>query len=403
MTNKFGKLILIVSGQPEQEFTLTQAETTIGSADTNDIVIKKAKVSRAHARIECADTGCTIFDLDSAKGVQVNNQQVKQVNLTSGDVIKLGESELHFETLTTPVVSDATVLDGAIFAEEISDPETTSDPTSEEAVNALVKIQPGGSKSPFFCAVARYSDVSLFGNLAQHLGEDQPFYALQPPQSDADTSPAANIEALVAHYIEQIQSVQAQGPYTLGGFSIGGLIALEMAQQLQTSGHEVSLVALIDTPYLVKNPLPYWGYRSAQTVNQMGETLLQPLQETISNSTFGQRLQQARQTVRDTLQSRVPQIVERMEEDYQVYQESMGDQGYEAVLNVIQSYKPTTYSGKMALSLASKSPVRYSGALWFWHSIVPNGLDVYTVPGSYIGILKEPGVATLANQLKAHL
>ncbi len=308
------------------------------------------------------------YHLNSLKGILTKNQYDKRVNLASGNTIK-------------PVANKP----------------------CQESINTLVEIQSDGRNPPFFCVVARYSDVPLLSNLAQHLGADQPFYALQPPQSDADDSPAANIEALVAHYIEQIQSVQAQGPYTLGGFSIGGLIALEMAQQLQASGHEVSLVALIDTPYLVKNPLPYWGYRSAQTVNQMGETLLQPLQETISNSTFGQRLQQARQSVRDTLQNKAPQVVERIEENYQVYQESMGDQGYEAVLNIIQSYKPTTYSGKMALFLASKSPVRYSGVLWFWHSIAPNGLDVYTVSGSYISILKEPGVATLANQLKAHL
>src|SRR6185503_3759536 len=130
------------------------------------------------------------------------------------------------------------------------------DPVSE-TFSTIVEIQPGGAKAPFFCVVARYQDVPLFRNLAQHLGQDQPFYALQPPGHAS----FSKVEALAHHYIETIKSVQAMGPYHLGGFNIGGIVAFEAAQQLRASGAEVSLLALVDTPYLPGNSLPYLNYR----------------------------------------------------------------------------------------------------------------------------------------------
>ena len=48
------------------------------------------------------------------------------------------------------------------------------------------------------------------------------------------------------HYIEALQTVQPQGPYQLGSHSFGGLVAFEMAQQLQKQGHEVALLAILD-------------------------------------------------------------------------------------------------------------------------------------------------------------
>ena len=95
--------------------------------------------------------------------------------------------------------------------------------------------------------------------------------------------------------------------------------------------------------------------------------------------------------------------VERLEEDYQTVQETLGDEGYETTVQMLQRYKPKPYPGQAALFLAEESLVRYSGALWGWHNVVANGLKVVTVPGSYINILKEPHVQTLAKQLAACL
>jgi thioesterase domain-containing protein len=397
MANNFGKLLLTVPGEAAQAFSLTQPVTTLGSADTNDIVLRRAQVSRAHARIECSDTGCIIYDLDSAKGTIVNNQKVKQTNLVSNDVIQLGEAILRFEAWAPP--PDATIFDDAVFDTEptAASAEPQAAPPSEP-LQTLIEVQPGGARPPFFCVVARYQDVPLFRNLAQHLGQDQPFYALQPPQS-ASFSKA---EALAHHYLEMIKTVQATGPYHLGGFNIGGIVAFEAAQQLRTAGAEVSLLALIDTPYLPGNPLPYLNFRSAQAVNRVNQSLRQPLRNLLPE-TAATLLTKSTQAVKELLDTRFPRVSQRLEEDYETWQTTLADQGYEVTLKAISGYKPQTYSGRITLFLATESPVRYTGAMWGWPRLAPNGLDVRLIKGSYIGILKEPAVQALAEQLKACL
>jgi thioesterase domain-containing protein len=107
---------------------------------------------------------------------------------------------------------------------------------------SLVAIQPGGSKRPFFCVPGDLGNVFTdLGPLAQHLGSDQPFYGLQ----DGIGNPT-QIEALAAHYIDEIRSVQSEGPYLLGGVCLGGVVAFEMAQQLRAKGQQVALLALIE-------------------------------------------------------------------------------------------------------------------------------------------------------------
>jgi thioesterase domain-containing protein len=88
-------------------------------------------------------------------------------------------------------------------------------------------------------------------NLARSLGPEQPFYGLHAPFGATiggeEKTVGATIEEMAAHYITAIQTVQPQGPYLLGGWSLGGVIALEMAQQLQRQGHDIGVLAIIDS------------------------------------------------------------------------------------------------------------------------------------------------------------
>jgi aspartate racemase len=107
---------------------------------------------------------------------------------------------------------------------------------------SLVAIQPSGSKLPFFCVPGILGNVFTdLGDLARHLGLDQPFYGLQ----DGIQNPS-QIEALAAQYVDEIRTVQAEGPYLLGGVCSGGVVAFEMAQQLQAQAQRVALLALVE-------------------------------------------------------------------------------------------------------------------------------------------------------------
>ena len=96
-----------------------------------------------------------------------------------------------------------------------------------------------------FCVTAGYGDLVSFRALALELGTDRPFYACQPsPEVPRD----AGVEALARHYTEAIRRVQPRGPYHLCGYSAGGLVAFEMAQQLVAAGERVAFVGLLDSP-----------------------------------------------------------------------------------------------------------------------------------------------------------
>src|SRR5262249_20645259 len=89
--------------------------------------------------------------------------------------------------------------------------------------------------------------VFCYITLARHLGPDQPFYGLQTAFSEGDSPLHTEIETMTAYYLQAIRAVQPDGPYLLGGWSLGGVVAFEMAQQLQAQGQTVALLALLDT------------------------------------------------------------------------------------------------------------------------------------------------------------
>ncbi|NES86858.1 MAG: amino acid adenylation domain-containing protein, partial [Moorea sp. SIO2B7] len=113
--------------------------------------------------------------------------------------------------------------------------------------SALVPIKPNGNKRPFFLVPGGGGNVVYYSYLARYISSEQPFYGLQAIGLDGESEPYTRVEDIAAHNIQEIQSVQPQGPYLLGGHSFGGKVALEMALQLQKQGQEVALLAILDT------------------------------------------------------------------------------------------------------------------------------------------------------------
>ena len=85
-----------------------------------------------------------------------------------------------------------------------------------------------------------------FASLAQCLAPDQPVYGVRAKGSDGAQEPLRDVESMAACYLDAIRAVAPEGPYLLGGYSSGAIVALEMAQQLRAQGEEVALLAMID-------------------------------------------------------------------------------------------------------------------------------------------------------------
>lgn len=113
--------------------------------------------------------------------------------------------------------------------------------------SSLVPIQPLGTKPPFFWVHGGGGNLLQFRKFAEHLGADQPFYGLQAYCLDGRRAKLTRVEDMAAHYITELRTVQAEGPYYLGGHCFGGWVALEMAQQLSAQGEQVAFLACTDS------------------------------------------------------------------------------------------------------------------------------------------------------------
>jgi thioesterase domain-containing protein len=119
--------------------------------------------------------------------------------------------------------------------------------SSDLDVSCLVPLQTRGGLPPFFCVHAATGTATVYRELAVQLGKHQPFYGFQCPGILGAEEPRQTIEEMAQDYLTAIRLVQPAGPYFLGGWSFGGLVAYEMVQQLTQEGHPVSVLALLDT------------------------------------------------------------------------------------------------------------------------------------------------------------
>ncbi|WP_431914100.1 amino acid adenylation domain-containing protein [Micromonospora carbonacea] len=110
----------------------------------------------------------------------------------------------------------------------------------------LVPIRARGDRRPLFLVHPLGGNVLCYVPLARHLGADQPLYALQAAGVDAGTEPLRTVPELAAAYLDAIRRIQPDGPYVIGGWSFGGVVAFEMARQLRDSGAGVDRLILLD-------------------------------------------------------------------------------------------------------------------------------------------------------------
>ncbi|MDC9595329.1 thioesterase domain-containing protein [Xenorhabdus anantnagensis] len=110
-----------------------------------------------------------------------------------------------------------------------------------------VPLSPTGSLPPLFLVHETSGDPLVYSPLAALLPPELPVYALQALGIHTLEHPPVSIEALASCHVQSIRRIQPQGPYRLAGWSVGGLIAYEMAQQLISDGETVEFLGMIDS------------------------------------------------------------------------------------------------------------------------------------------------------------
>lgn len=247
----------------------------------------------------------------------------------------------------------------------------------------LVAMKRGGQRRPFFCVHAIFGSVFPYHNLALRMDREQPFYGLQARGLDGREAPSDKIEAMAAEYVAAVRTVQPHGPYHLGGYSFGGLVAFEMAQQLVRCGEAVGLLAVFGAgapPLLAPDlaELAELGLKYAEDQARLAYNTTLPEQDRL---TFDYDQLRASQQILPPLQ-RVA-----------------------AACALAQlRYAPRPYAGKVVLFITREQQIlcKAEPTLGWW-SLAAGGVEVVPVAGNHLDTFEEPQVSDLAVKLDRFL
>jgi acyl transferase domain-containing protein/thioesterase domain-containing protein len=277
--------------------------------------------------------------------------------------------------------------------------------TEPSSFSFLIPIQPNGTKPPLYVIHGIGGSVLSFRELIKHLDADQPIYGVE--YSISKVSPALlRMEDLAAHYLEEIRRLQPNGPYHLLGYSFGGLLAFEIAQQLTAAGQQVELLGMVDT--FLMNEVRAAGLkrsvyarlkrRAAGLGRHTRRFVFGPGRRAYLREDLGQRFHEIvgefRQSIYAFLDARgrpIPKFLERAQ-----------DVNWFAALR----YEALPYSGSITLfraataeGFADLSHDRELG----WGPLAQGGVAVHEIPGTHSDMMREPNVRILAREVNGTL
>jgi thioesterase domain-containing protein len=114
---------------------------------------------------------------------------------------------------------------------------------------SLVPLAPHGSRDPLFLVHPIGGNVHCYLPLARLLAaRGRPVYGFQARGADGAEEALPTVEQMASAYLDELRRHRPSGPYHLGGWSMGGVVALEMAQRLRAAGERVPRLVLIDAP-----------------------------------------------------------------------------------------------------------------------------------------------------------
>jgi amino acid adenylation domain-containing protein len=279
----------------------------------------------------------------------------------------------------------------------------------EKKWSSLVEIQRAGSRTPVFFMHPIGGEVFGYGTLARYIGPQHPFYGIQARGLDGLEEPLTDMRAMASHYIEIVRSVQPKGPYILGGYSLGAVIAFEMAQQLSESGEEIALLAVLDEeapgsqprgvgPARILNTalnFPYWlsdhvFKRPPRLVVSDVRRHLKRVGRNLFSRIGPLRIDAHRENLEDMLDvALLPDNHRRVSQ---------------ALFEAFSGYEARAYSGRVTLFRTRAQPLfRALGRDKGWRELASGGVDVRIVPGNHLDMYDEPHVQVLAREVKACL
>jgi thioesterase domain-containing protein/malonyl CoA-acyl carrier protein transacylase/acyl carrier protein len=280
---------------------------------------------------------------------------------------------LHLRIPTTLIIEKPTI---SLLAEALADFDVGG-------YTPLVPLRVASQGRPFFCVHGIEGLALVFDKLAASMADLTPFYAFQAMGAEDALTPCDRLETMVSVYTAALRRVQPHGPYDLGGYSFGGLIAFEMARALVSQGESVSTLVLIDTPMFVsatRQGLPllmaFARFAGLEVDEASLRALAQEEQEAVVAHSMSLRLGGEPSGI--AISSRV----------------------VESHLRALRAYLPQPYAGGVELIRTSPRgrQTEFLPEDYGWGEFVTEA-RIHELPGDHYGLMVEPVVRSVARLL----
>jgi len=243
-----------------------------------------------------------------------------------------------------------------------------------------------------------------YRHLAGRLGNERPFYGLQPQGLDGKLEPHSRVEDMAAHYINEIKAVQPKGPYYLGGVCLGGVVAFEMAQQLLAQGEQVERLVLIDShfPVFPKHYLAgaFRSRRLSIADIYLGDLLA------LSGKQKLRYLCERAVSIAGRVKGHAKSIVDRFTRNNRAVSVLPAVLQKVRAANALAeaSYVPRYYPGHVVQLWCTEIPTRsYKDRRLAWSEVAGGGLEVHVIPGNHMTMLEDPHLGVLSEKLRVCL
>ena len=266
--------------------------------------------------------------------------------------------------------------------------------------SVLVPIREHGSKPPLFLVHGLHGNVLAFYGFRHHMPADQPLYAIQASGLDSGRAAFFSIPDMAENYLKEVRSVQPGGPYFLGGFSAGGLVAYEMARQLVEAGERVQFLALFDS--YVEAAGGYWlksfySRRALRVSLHALRTSLRSVQTDGLPSVFRKKLRNVGVNLRIMLWLLMGRMFGKEGASKRPRSHFLTPR--EAFTRAIRVYAPQPYAGS---AISFRNPAfdfESRNVSDGWARYVTGKLVRQEIHAGHDDIFREPHIARLAEQL----
>jgi len=384
--NSNGKIDRKALPTPERNISNEEEQQQLPFASPRDFIEKQLKCVFEEV-LQCGQIGIfdNFFELGghSILGIQV-----------SGKIETIFKVTIPYSTIlhASTVDSLASVIRKTISEQGLE-------------ISPIVDIQPRGHKNPFFCVNPALKSVLCYGALSHYLGEDQPFFGLEPRKI------YNSIEEMGKDYMHWILKKQSTGPYQIGGWSFGCTVAYELARQMREVGLEVHL-------YIMDGRAPI--YSEEYLALDVDALQLTVLFRGIKHY-FGTKAFQISypDLIKISQDQRIFHLMDLMDEDalptnlspeVAIGLFSKFRLDFTESEELSRKYQPKSFSGRVVL-LKAEEPYVISGVddpLIFhpnlgWEQVCTQKIEVVEVPGDHDSMVFQPHVVTLAERLKKSL